>query len=140
MKVLSQSTDVVVFRPTGFVRQIEKSDCVRKPFVQKSHPAIRFAPGSGTFVKGFSRSVKGSWDNLVSYLKSGSFIAFCVSEITAIKSTCGSRCRIDVIGVNPLDALAMREAVIFRIQIAALIELRLRTFVIDHRLHAVLIR
>src|ERR1051325_10137511 len=41
--------------------------------------------------------------------------------------------------MDQLDALAMGEAVILRIEITALVEFRLQTLVVDHRLHAVLI-
>src|SRR5215510_10747029 len=42
--------------------------------------------------------------------------------------------------MNQFDPLAVCKAVVLRIEIAALIEFRLRTLVIDHRVHAVFIR
>src|SRR6266550_5125288 len=41
--------------------------------------------------------------------------------------------------MNELNTLAMRKAIVLRIQVPALIHDGLQTFVIDHRVHAVLI-
>ena len=44
------------------------------------------------------------------------------------------------IGVNQFDPLSVRETVINPIEVSSLIQLRLQAFIIDHRLHTLLIR
>jgi hypothetical protein len=41
--------------------------------------------------------------------------------------------------LNKLDPLSMCEAMVFGVKVATLVQLRLQAFVVDHRLHAVLI-
>src|ERR1051325_1585702 len=140
MNVGGEPADVVVFRPAGFVRQVKKSDRIRQLLLKKQHPAIGFAPRIGTFIETFSRAVKGARNNPVADTQTRPFITVCLSEIAAVEPAQRRGCGVDVVFVDQLDALAMSKAVVLRIEIATLIEFGLQTLVIDHCVHAVLIR
>src|SRR6185369_330330 len=140
MDVVGQLANVVVLGAAGFVRQVKKSNCVGKLLSKERYPPISVAPRTGSIVESFSRTVKCSRNDLVADAQTRSFIALRFREISAVKAAERGMYGLDVVTVDQLDAVTMCKAVVLRIQIASLVESRLQTLVVDHRLHAVLIR
>src|SRR5689334_4336522 len=140
MNVVGESPDIVVFGPARFVGQVKKSDRTRQLLLKKRHPAIGFAPRTRTFIESFSRPIERSRNDPVAGSQTRSFITLCRGKIAAVEAAQCRGCQVDIVGLDQLDALAMSKAVVLRIEVATLIHFGLQALVIDHHVHAVLIR
>ena len=96
-------------------------------------------PGAGAFIEVGAWSVEGARDYPIPYPFARPLIPACFREVLAAKKPHGCGCCFNVVGMNKFDPLAMCETVVRGIEVAALIHDRLQAFVVDHRVHAVLI-
>src|SRR5436190_8629756 len=49
--ILGEFANVLIFRPSRLVWQVEESDCARKVLVDERHPLVRLLPGIRSFIK-----------------------------------------------------------------------------------------
>lgn len=76
------------------------------------------SPRAGAIIEIFAWPVESARDYSVSDTVSGPLITECLREVLAVKTPPRGRCRFNPVFVNKFDALAMCEAVVFRIEVA----------------------
>src|SRR5262249_37901941 len=92
-----------------------------------------FPPRAFTLVEISPRPIKRRRDDRVADALARALVAIGFCEIRAAKSPHRVPRRGDIVGVNQLDALAMRETMVLGVEVAPLIKLRLRSLIIAPR-------
>src|SRR5437667_3872444 len=140
VKVVSEFPNVRILRLSRFVRHVKECERAGETPRDERHPFVGVTPRACAFVEFLTRPIKRARNNLVSNAFSRPFVTSRPRKVLSIKTRPrGSRC-FDVVFVHKLDPLAMRKAIVLRVEVSAVIYDRLKLFVIDHRIHAVAIR
>src|SRR5262245_33304994 len=124
----------------GFVRQVKKRDGSWQALFQKGHPLVGLAPCAGAVIKLLARPIKRRGNDAIADAFARPFVAVRGGEIRAAEASRRSLDGLDAVGLNQLNSITMREAVILGVEIAALIKFRLTGFVINHRGQTVFVR
>ncbi len=138
--VLGEAADVVVLGRARLVGHVEEGERRGEVLAQEGHPLVGLAPGALALVEILAGAVEAARDDAVADRLAGAFIAARGREVFARETRAGGARRLDRVGVNQLDAVAVREAVVRGVEVAPLIKLGLQRLVVDHRVHAVLVR
>ena len=112
-------------RGARFVGHVEKRDRARQLLPEKRHPRVAARPGAGPVVELPPRPVEGARRQHVAHSLTGSFVTVGLGEVRARETAPDGGERRLVVGVDQFHAVAMREAVVGRVEIAPVVPLGL---------------
>ena len=138
--VFGEPQDARIVGRARLVGHVEERQCLRQQLPQKRHPGIRMRPRTRTVVVLTARPVKGCGHDHVPDTLPWSLVVPRAGKIRAGEPPERGPRRRDVVCVHQLDALAVGEAVVLRIHVAAVVQLRLIAGVVHHCVEAVLVR